>query len=93
MPEDYPVSQLMADAMSAMTENLAYVIPVAMICAVVAFILQWFFYSIDVGGWVFGRKRQHVDELSAGAKIGIVLAFAVGGFLFWIIFDTFGRRK
>lgn len=57
MPEDYPVSQLMADIMAVLQDNLPYVIPAAILCAVVAFILQWFFYAVDVGGWTFGRRK------------------------------------
>jgi len=57
MPTEYPVEQLMADLMAAFADNIPYIIPAAILCAVVSFILQWFFYAVDIGGWTFGRRK------------------------------------
>lgn len=55
--DDYPVSQFMEDVMTTVADSVPYIIPAGIFVAVVAFILAWFFYAVDIAGWTFGRKR------------------------------------
>lgn len=57
MPTDYPPSQLMADMMAVIVDNMPYIIPAAILTAVVALVIRWFMYAIDVGSWTFGNRR------------------------------------
>jgi len=57
MPPDYPVEQMMADVMAVIQDNMPYIVPVAILVGVVAFIIAWFNDSIDFAGWTFGRRR------------------------------------
>lgn len=53
----YPVSQMITDIVSVMRDSAIYLIPAAIIVAVVAFILAWFMDSVDIAGRTFGRHR------------------------------------
>jgi len=57
MPEDYPVSQMMADIMAVIQDNMPYIIPVALLIATVAFVIRWFMYSVNIADWTFGNRR------------------------------------
>jgi len=57
MPPDYPVEQMMMDIMAVVQDNMPYIVPAAIFSAVVAFTMQWFFHSVDIATWTFGRKK------------------------------------
>ena len=57
MPVDYPVSQLMADVMLVIKDNMEYIIPVALLVATVAFVIRWFMYVVNIADWTFGNRR------------------------------------
>jgi len=57
MPEDYPVSQLMSDLMSVVPGVLAYVVPAAILCGGIAFLVRWFLHAINIGDLTFGSRR------------------------------------
>lgn len=57
MESDYTVSQMMQDLTATITQAGIYIIPAAILIAVVAFVLAWFMDSIDIAGRTFGRHR------------------------------------
>lgn len=57
MPPDYPVEQMMADIMAVIQDNMPYIVPCAILVAVVAFIVRWFMYAINLGDWTFGSRK------------------------------------
>lgn len=57
MPSDYPVSQLVSDMMSVISEAMIYVVPAACITAAAALVIRWFMYAINVGDWTFGNRK------------------------------------
>lgn len=57
MPEDYPVSQMMADIMAVVQDNMPYIVPAAIFIASIAFIIRWFMYAINLGDWTFGKRK------------------------------------
>jgi len=57
MPEDYPVETFIADFMAVLGDNLPYIVPSSILVAVVAFILRWFFYAVNIGDLTFGKRR------------------------------------
>lgn len=57
MPTDYPVSQMMADIMAVVQDNMVYIVPAACLTAAIALVIRWFFYAINVGEWTFGHRR------------------------------------
>jgi len=57
MPEDYPVSQMIADIMAVVQDNMVYVVPAALLIGSIAFVIAWFTDSIDLAGKTFGRHR------------------------------------
>ena len=57
MPTDYPPSQLMADVMAVVKDNMDYIVPLAGLTAAIALVINWFFFAINISDWTFGRKR------------------------------------
>lgn len=57
MPPNYPVSQMMSDVISVIQDNMTYIVPVALLVGVVAFVVAWLMDSLDIAGKTFGRHR------------------------------------
>lgn len=57
MPDDYTTSQMMADIMAVVQDNVPVIIQVAVVVAVVALVLRWFMYAVNIGDWTFGGRR------------------------------------
>jgi len=57
VPPDYPVEQMIADIMAVIQDNMPYIMPAAIICAVAGLIIRWFMYAINIGDWTFGNRR------------------------------------
>jgi len=57
MPKDYTTAQMMADIMNVVKDNMPYIVPAAIFTAVVAFVIRWFMYSVDIGSWAFGKRK------------------------------------
>lgn len=57
MPPDYPISQLLLDMMSVITDGMVYIVPAAILAASVAFVIRWFMYAVNIGDWTFGGRR------------------------------------
>lgn len=57
MPEDYPVSQMMADILAVVQDNMVYIVPAALFIGSIAFVIAWFTDTIDLAGKTFGRHR------------------------------------
>jgi len=55
--QSYTVAQMMSDIMAVIKDAAIYIIPAAILVAVVAFVLAWFMDSIDFAGKSFGRHR------------------------------------
>jgi len=57
MPPEYPVEQMMADIMAVIGDNMPYIVPCAILVGVVAFVVRWFMYAINIGDWTFGGRK------------------------------------
>jgi len=57
MPTDYPISQLLLDMMSVITDGMVYIVPAAILAGAVAFVTRWFMYAVNIGDWTFGGRR------------------------------------
>jgi len=57
MPEQYPISQLLAEMMAVVQDAMPYLIPAAIISASIALMIRWFMYAINIGDWTFGGRR------------------------------------
>lgn len=57
MPEEYPVSQLLADMMAVIQDAMVYIVPAAILISASAFVIAWFLDAIDLAGKTFGRHR------------------------------------